>query len=151
FTLTPPSAKKGIIEITDEIDLMAKKSRKGFATELNVEYFNINSMQDCHHAVYEIRNEEFARFKTTLIVPTKNNERSIADVIVDFRGKVDEILIVDSGSTDKTLEITKKENAKIISCKPKDDAVHSEKQFREGIRAASGYIAIVITPYGSYR
>ncbi|EQA60898.1 sugar phosphate nucleotidyltransferase [Leptospira alexanderi] len=151
FKQTPPSAKNGIIEITDVIDLMAKKSRKVFATELDVEYFNINSMQDYHHAVYEIRNEEFARFKTTLIVPTKNNERSIADVIVDFRGKVDEILVVDFGSTDKTLEIAKKEKAKVLSFKTEGGENHFGKQIREGIRAASGDIAIIITPDGSYR
>ncbi|WP_061224069.1 sugar phosphate nucleotidyltransferase [Leptospira weilii] len=151
FKQTPPSTKNGIIEITDVIDLMAKKSRKVFATKLDVEYFNINSMQDYHHAVYEIRNEEFARFKTTLIVPTKNNERSIADVIVDFRGKVDEILVVDFGSTDKTLEIAKKEKAKVISFKTEGEEDHFGKQIREGIRAASGDIAIIITPDGSYR
>ncbi|EMY16493.1 glycosyltransferase, group 2 family protein [Leptospira weilii str. Ecochallenge] len=151
FKQTPPSAKNGIIEITDVIDLMAKKSRKVFATKLDVEYFNINSMQDYHHAVYEIRNEEFARFKTTLIVPTKNNERSVADVIVDFRGKVDEILVVDFGSTDKTLEIAKKEKAKVLSFKTEGDEDHFGKQIREGIRAASGDIAIIITPDGSYR
>lgn len=151
FKQTPPSTKSGIVEITDVIDLMAKKSRKVFATELDVEYFNINSMQDYHHAVYEIRNEEFARFKTTLIVPTKNNERSIADVIVDFRGKVDEILVVDAGSSDKTLEISKKEKAKVISCETDGGKDNFGKQIRQGIRAASGDIAIIVTPDGSYR
>ncbi|WP_082761020.1 sugar phosphate nucleotidyltransferase [Leptospira alstonii] len=151
FKKTPPSPKSGVIEITDVIDLMAKESGKVFATELDVEYFNINSMQDYHHAVYEIRNEEFARFKTTLIVPTKNNERSVADVIVDFRGKVDEILVVDFGSTDKTLEIAKKEKAKVISFETAEDGDHFGKQVREGIRAASGDIAIIVTPDGSYR
>ncbi|EMJ90762.1 glycosyltransferase family 2 protein [Leptospira alstonii] len=151
FKKTPPSPKSGVIEITDVIDLMAKESGKVFATELDVEYFNINSMQDYHHAVYEIRNEEFARFKTTLIVPTKNNERSVADVIVDFRGKVDEILVVDFGSTDKTLEIAKKEKAKVLSFETAEDGDHFGKQIREGIRAASGDIAIIVTPDGSYR
>ncbi|WP_080634584.1 sugar phosphate nucleotidyltransferase [Leptospira weilii] len=151
FKKTSPSLKSGVIEITDVIDLMAKESGKVFATELDVEYFNINSMQDYHHAVYEIRNEEFARFKTTLIVPTKNNERSVADVIVDFRGKVDEILVVDAGSSDKTLEISKKEKAKVLSCKTAGDEDHFGKQIREGIRAASGDIAVIVTPDGSYR
>ncbi|PJZ57588.1 sugar pyrophosphorylase [Leptospira barantonii] len=155
FKKTPPSPKSGVIEITDVIDHMAKESGKVYATSLNVDYFNINSMQDYHHAVYEIRNEEFARFKTTLIVPTKNNERSIADVIVDFKGKVDEIIVVDAGSTDKTLEISKKEKAKVISYKPEKESEAGAdlfgNQIRQGINAASGDITIVVTPDGSYR
>ncbi|TGK33781.1 glycosyltransferase [Leptospira gomenensis] len=150
FKTTPPSPKSGVIEITDVIDRMAKESGQVFATELNVEYFNINSMQDYHHAVYEIRNEEFAKFKTTLIVPTKNNERSIADVIVDFKGKVDEILVVDAGSTDKTLEIAKKEKAKVIHCDVLQPDVFGI-QVDLGIKSASGDIAVVVTPDGSYR
>ncbi|TGK15805.1 glycosyltransferase [Leptospira stimsonii] len=151
FKKTPPSSKSGVIEITDVIDFMAKDSGKVFATELDVEYFNINSMQDYHHAVYEIRNEEFARFKTTLIIPTKNNERSIADVIVDFRGKVDEILVVDAGSTDRTLEISKKEKAKILHCDPGGAFDVFGKQIQKGIHSASGDITIIVTPDGSFR
>ncbi len=151
FKRTPPSPKSGVVEITDVIDFMAKDSGEVFATTLEVDYFNINSMQDYHHAVYEIRNEEFNKFKTTLIIPTKNNERSIADVIVDFRGKVDEILVVDAGSEDKTLEFAKKEKAKIISLHSKDELDTFGKQIQMGIHSASGDINIIVTPDGSYR
>ncbi|MBE8398454.1 sugar pyrophosphorylase, partial [Leptospira borgpetersenii serovar Hardjo-bovis] len=54
-------------------------------------------------------------------------------------------------SKDKTLENTKKEKAKIISDEAKGDEEHFGKQVREGIRAAAGDIASVITPDGSYR
>lgn len=48
-------------------------------------------------------------------VITKNEEQNIARCLKSLEGAVDEIIILDSLSTDKTIEIAKSFNAKIIS------------------------------------
>lgn len=156
FDRTPTSARSGIIEITDVIDKMAKESKGGvYATHMNCEYFNINSMQDYHHAVYEIRNDQFSKFSTTLIVPTFNNERSISDVLVDFKGKAHEILVVDAGSTDKTVELAKKEKARVVVLPEGMRADKPRKylgnQVRYGIEQAKGDIFVIASPDGAFR
>ena len=45
---------------------------------------------------------------------TKNEEHNIVDVIKNVRQCTDEILIIDSGSTDKTVELAKKNGAKVF-------------------------------------
>ncbi|MEO9572007.1 MAG: glycosyltransferase family 2 protein [Polaribacter sp.] len=64
--------------------------------------------------------------KITAIIPTLNEEIHIADAIksVSF---ADEIIIIDSFSTDKTLEIAEKQTVKII--KRKFDDFSSQKNF----------------------
>ncbi|WP_299052370.1 glycosyltransferase family 2 protein [uncultured Polaribacter sp.] len=64
--------------------------------------------------------------KISAIIPTLNEEIHIADAIksLDF---ADEIIVIDSFSTDKTLEIAEKLNVKII--KRKFDDFSSQKNF----------------------
>mgnify|MGYP001619429227 CR=1 FL=1 len=52
---------------------------------------------------------------------TKNEERFLEQCIDSVKSIVDEIVIVDTGSTDKTKEIAKKFNAKIFDFKWQDD------------------------------
>ncbi len=52
--------------------------------------------------------------KITAIIPTFNEEKHIAEAIQSVRW-ADEILVVDSLSTDKTVEIAKSAGAKVIS------------------------------------
>lgn len=46
--------------------------------------------------------------KLTVIVPCKNEESNIGACIASFQGIADEIIIADSGSTDRTLDIVKR-------------------------------------------
>ncbi len=152
FKITPPSSKSGVIEITQVIDKMAKESAGGvYATNLSCEYFNINSMQDYYHAVYEVRNELFPKFKSSLVIPTYNNERSITDVIVDFKDKFHEILVIDSESTDDTVALCKKEKVKVYTFPGEGDPSRLGEQVRKGIEQASGDIIVVVSPDGSFR
>lgn len=52
--------------------------------------------------------------KLTIIILTKNEEKNIVSVINNVKGLADEILIVDSGSTDKTVELAQEAGAKVI-------------------------------------
>jgi glycosyltransferase involved in cell wall biosynthesis len=64
--------------------------------------------------------------KITAIIPTLNEEIHIKEAIESL-GFADEIIVIDSFSTDKTLEIAEKMNVKII--KRKFDDFSSQKNF----------------------
>lgn len=151
FKKTPPSARTGVIEITEVIDKMAKETSRVYAAMVDCNYFNINSMQDYHQAVYEIRNDRFSNFKVSLVVPTKNNSRSISDVLHDFEGKVNESIVVDTGSTDSTLNIVKNFSTKIISMPNHQNKNILGEQVRKGMDEAQGDIIIVVSPLGEFR
>jgi len=53
--------------------------------------------------------------KPSVIIIAKNEEQMIGDCLRSVRQLADEIILVDSGSTDKTMEIAKKYSARIIS------------------------------------
>ncbi len=55
--------------------------------------------------------------KISLVMITKNEAGNIAKSLESVQGLANEIVILDSGSTDKTLEIAKKFNAKIFTRK----------------------------------
>ncbi len=61
--------------------------------------------------------------ETSIIIRTKNEEKWLGKVLEKLSEqtyKDFEIIIIDSGSTDKTLEIAKKFNTKIFQIKPED-------------------------------
>ena len=151
FKKTPPSSKSGVVEITDVIDLMAKESKEVYATEVNCDYFNINSMQDYHYAVYEVRNDLFEKYKISLIIPTHNNEKSLSDVIVDFKDKVHEIIVVDAESTDETVELAKSFKVKLEYYFYDTKTEYEGVQIRQGFNRVTGDIVILVSPDGSFR
>lgn len=151
FKKTSPSPKSGVIEITEVIDKMAKDTQRVYSTNIECDYFNINSMQDYHHAVYEVRNDLFSQYKISLIIPTHNNERSLSDVIVDFKDKVHEILIVDADSTDSTLEIAKNFKLKIEPYYFQNKTDYEGIQVRQGFSRITGDIAVIVSPDGAFR
>ena len=61
--------------------------------------------------------------KVSIVIRTKNEERYIAqtlDMLIAQKEKDFEIIIVDSGSTDGTLDIVKKYDVKLIEIKPEE-------------------------------
>lgn len=57
---------------------------------------------------------EVARLKTCLVIPTLNEEATIADVVRETRPFVDEVLVVDGHSTDRTRELAEAEGARAV-------------------------------------
>lgn len=51
----------------------------------------------------------------SVVLATFNEEKNLPDCLASIRGLADEIVIVDGGSKDKTIEIAKKYGAKVIS------------------------------------
>ena len=50
----------------------------------------------------------------TIVILTKNEEANIAEVIKNSKLVTEHILIVDSGSTDKTVELAKANGAEVV-------------------------------------
>src|SRR3989338_781444 len=57
----------------------------------------------------------------SLCMITKNEEKNLAKCLNSVKDLVDEIIIVDTGSKDNTINIAKSFNAKIINFKWQDD------------------------------
>ena len=54
------------------------------------------------------------KLQISCYIRTKNEERRIEDVVIAALKLVDEVVIIDSGSTDKTVELAKKSGAKVF-------------------------------------
>lgn len=60
------------------------------------------------------RLSESSRIKLSVALATFNEERCLADCFNSVRAFADEVVVVDSGSTDRTVEIAKKYSTKVI-------------------------------------
>lgn len=90
--------------------------------------------------------KEEKRPEVSLIIPTKNEERTIARIIHQARPFVDELLVIDGHSTDKTREIAREAGARVEldHGKGKGDGI------RVGIQKAKGEILVFIDADGSH-
>src|SRR5215470_16879929 len=57
----------------------------------------------------------FDAISLTFIVLTRNEERNLADCLAGVAGWAEDIFVVDSGSTDRTVEIARSYRAQVIS------------------------------------
>jgi len=53
--------------------------------------------------------------KLTVVIPTLNEEKDLYKTLSSVKDLADEILVIDSGSTDKTIEIAKNYGARVVS------------------------------------
>lgn len=77
--------------------------------------------------------------KTSLIIPAYNEEEALPLVIEEYSDKVDEIIVVDDGSTDKTFEVAKKYGIKLYKHETNKGKVAA---LRTGVEHATGEIII---------
>lgn len=99
---------------------------------------NMNNQEKKVNSVAELRNRIKSKAKIqkeiteqpllTLSMIVKNEENMLEDCLKSVQGLFDEIVIVDTGSTDKTLEIAKKYNAKIHHFKWIDDFAEARNE-----------------------
>ena len=84
--------------------------------------------------------------KVTAVIPAKNEEEGIEKIIKNVSRFVDEVLVVDGHSKDKTRQIAKEYGAKVVldGGKGKGDGI------RTGIRKAKGDIIVFIDADGSH-
>lgn len=83
---------------------------------------------------------DFLNMQTSVIIPTLNEADNMADLLRRLRtcggDQLKEIIVVDAGSQDKTIEIAKQEGAKIIQSQRKGRA----PQMNLGAKEAAGDI-----------
>lgn len=77
--------------------------------------------------------------KISVIIPAYNEEEGLPLVIEEYLDKVDEIIVVDDGSTDKTFEVAKKYAVKLYKHETNKGKVAA---LRTGIEHANGDIII---------
>lgn len=111
---THPSPLRNEIEITDVINNMAKAGLNVYAFFLKGYYRNINTIKDLHAAMYEWRSTHFDQYTISVVIPAYNEEASIGAVVTDFYAEVDEVLVVDNNSEDRTAAIANQCHANVV-------------------------------------
>ena len=112
---TPPSPRSGRVELTDAIGTLAREGKHVHAFALHGEYINVNSVEDQNFANYVARSHEFDSYEVSVVVPAWNEEDSVGFVVRDFLPHVDEVVVADNVSTDRTAAIASELGARVES------------------------------------
>jgi len=123
-----PESKPALMTIIGD---MASEGKGVYSFELKGDYINVNTVEDLNTTSYFIRSKNFDKYKVNLIIPALNEEESIAKVIKEFKSckDIDKITVVDTNSTDKTVEIAKSLGVEVIS----------KEKLVNGIKTLPGY------------
>jgi glycosyltransferase involved in cell wall biosynthesis len=84
--------------------------------------------------------------KITVIIPCLNEEQGIDSVMRRMPEFVDEVIVVDNGSTDRTSEVAKSYGAKVI----REDVRGYGRAYKTGFASATGDIIITLDGDQSY-
>jgi dolichol-phosphate mannosyltransferase len=86
------------------------------------------------------------RYTVSLVIPAKNEEGGISEIIDSANHFVDEIIVVDGHSTDRTMELARSKGARVVldNKKGKGDA------YKVGINAACGDFIVFMDADGSH-
>jgi len=90
--------------------------------------------------------EQTKKYRTSVVIPTKNEEITIADVIEGCRPHVDEIIIIDGHSKDKTRDIAENLGVKVIL----DHKKGKGEALRYATKFVTGDIIVFIDADGSH-
>jgi len=85
-------------------------------------------------------------FKISVVIPCYNEEEGVQHVIRSLPPSVDEIVVVDNNSTDRTAEVSAALGAKIVPEKRKGYGA----AYKAGLPAATGDITVTMDGDGSY-
>ena len=72
--------------------------------------------------------KEFTVNSLAILILTKNEEINIVDVVQNAKKCTDEVIVIDSGSTDRTVELAKEQGAK-VAFRAWDDDFAAQRNF----------------------
>lgn len=84
--------------------------------------------------------------RITVIIPCLNEEQGIEQVLRRMQSFVDEVIVVDNGSTDRTSEVATALGAKVI----REDARGYGRAYKRGFSVATGDIIVTLDGDHSY-
>lgn len=88
--------------------------------------------------------------KISVVIPCKNEEKGIARAIKSVPSYVDEIIVVDNGSTDNTAEVAKEAGAVVIKESRKVDGIGYGFAHITGLKYASGDFIVALDGDDTY-
>jgi len=144
---TPRSARTGRLELIDVLDRAAAAGERVLAHPLTGSYVNVNTIEDLNQASFLCRSLGFERHRTSVVIPAWNEEAAIGRVVRDFRPHVDEVVVMDNQSSDRTAEIARAAGA-VVHSRPYrgyGDAL------RQGMEAATGDILVLVEADATFR
>jgi dTDP-glucose pyrophosphorylase len=142
-----PSPRTGRVELTDVLNGLAQGAPGVLPFFLDGMYFNINTADDYNYAQFKMRSAVFGHRKVSVVIPAYNEEHSIGYVVRDFLPSVDEVLVVDNSSQDRTAEVARQAGARVetVRLKGYGDTI------RHGLDCAEGDILVVAEADYSFR
>ena len=144
---TSPSLRSGRIELIDAIGTLISQGRTVKPFRLEGDYFNINSVDDYNLAQFSIRKKRFDNCSVSLVIPAYNEEESIGFVVEDFRDEVDEVLVVNNSSSDRTALVAEAAGARVETTR----LIGYGDTIRYGLDAARGEILVVAEADHSFK
>ena len=84
--------------------------------------------------------------KITVIMPCLNEEQGVEQILMRMPDFVDQVIVVDNGSTDRTSEVAARYGAQVI----REDARGYGRSYKTGFAAATGDIIITLDGDHSY-
>ncbi|MEK7408996.1 MAG: glycosyltransferase family 2 protein [Acidobacteriota bacterium] len=84
--------------------------------------------------------------KITVVIPCLNEEQGIGQVLRRMPGFVDEVIVVDNGSTDRTSEVARGFGAQVI----REDVRGYGRSYRKGFAYAGGDLIVTLDGDHSY-
>lgn len=110
-----PSPRSGRVELVEVLASAAREGARVLPFVLEGHYANVNSVEDYNAANYLARSLLFPEARVSVVVPTYCEEETVADVVRDFarHPRVDEVLVVDNSSPDRTAERARKAGARV--------------------------------------
>ena len=81
----------------------------------------MRKIKSANKSIFKSKSESTSKLKISACYIVKNEEKTLPHSIESLKSAVDEIVVVDTGSTDKTIEIAKSYGAKVIETTWQDD------------------------------
>lgn len=133
------------VELVDVLDREVRAGARVDLFELKGDYVNVNTPGEWLRATDLVRSP--GPRSISVIVPALNEEASIARVVTDFLPRVDEVLVVDNLSTDRTADLARAAGARVetVSVGGYGDAL------RHGMNHATGDVFVLVEADHSFR